>query len=152
MSSLRFSLNHFSVSKFSIAKMSSSARVAILQLNCTSDKLQNRQKSQELLTKAKDFGVQAAFLPECFDFVGENAKQTSEMAEFVDQENGIVEFYRNLAKDLNMVLSLGGFHEKIIGSDKLANTHLLIDQAGEIIGKYRFKNFPFHKVFLCFHD
>ena len=73
-----------------------SCRVAVLQLTCTSDKLRNREKCHELLCKAKNFGAQAAFLPEAFDFIGESAKQTAELAEELNEENGTVAFFSGI--------------------------------------------------------
>ena len=75
-------------------KMSSSCRVAVLQLSCSSDKIRNREKCYELLCKAKDFGAEAAFLPEAFDFVGESAKQTVQLAEELQKENGTVAYFK----------------------------------------------------------
>lgn len=119
------------------AKMSSVSRVAILQLTSTSDKQRNRDKCRELLTKAKLHGAEAAFLPEAFDFIGESSRQSWELAEYLDQDDGTVEFYKNLAKELNMSLSLGGFHEKIPNVQKLANSHVFISQTGHIKAVYR---------------
>ena len=51
--------------------MSTTCRIAVLQMTSTSDKLRNRSKCQSLLQKAKSYGAQAAFLPEAFDFIGE---------------------------------------------------------------------------------
>ena len=79
-----------------IRKMSESCRVAVLQLSCTSDKLRNREKCHELLCKAKDFGAQAAFLPEAFDFIGESAKQTAELAEELNLKGGTVEYFQGI--------------------------------------------------------
>ena len=83
-------------SQYQIRKMSASCRVAVLQLSCTSDKLRNREKCHELLCKAKNYGAQAAFLPEAFDFVGESAKQTAELAEDLNQEGGTVEYFQGI--------------------------------------------------------
>ena len=71
-------------------RMSTSCRVAVLQMTSTSDKERNRRKCEELLRKAKQYGAQAVFLPEAFDFIGESTKQTSELAEFLDEKNGTI--------------------------------------------------------------
>merc|ERR1712110_792641 len=101
--------NIISLYQSQIRKMSASCRVAVLQLSCTSDKLRNREKCHELLCKAKNFGAQAAFLPEAFDFVGESAKQTAELAEELNQKSGTVAYFKDLAVKLDMIISLGGF-------------------------------------------
>ena len=51
------------------------------------------------------------FLPECFDFVGENKEQSVAMAEPLS--GATITEYKKLAKELKTWLSLGGFHEKV---------------------------------------
>ena len=117
-------------------RMSSTCRVALLQITATSDKLENRKTCSGLLQKAKESGAQVAFLPEAFDFIGESSAQTAELAEFVNKPNGTIDFYKSKAKELGLALSLGGFHEKIGQDGKLANTHVFLDKDGNMIGKY----------------
>lgn len=111
-----------------LRKMSSTTcRVAVLQMTSTSDKVRNRQKCEELLRKAKNYGAQAAFLPEAFDFIGESTEQTSQLAEHLNEKNGTIENYQKLASELTMSLSLGGFHERLKNENtKLGNTHVMI--------------------------
>ena len=118
--------------------MSTTCRIAVLQMTSTSDKLRNRSKCQSLLQKAKSYGAQAAFLPEAFDFIGESAKQTIELAESLSEKDGTISFYQSLAANLNISLSLGGFHEALENEDKekLSNTHIFISSKGQIIGRY----------------
>ena len=73
-----------------------------------------------------EIGAQVAFLPEAFDFIGESAKETNELAENLNDSDGTISFYKSLAKELRMALSLGGFHEKLPNS-KIGNTHVSID-------------------------
>ena len=116
-------------------KMSTTCRIAVIQMTSTSDKLRNRSKCQSLLEKAKSYGAQAAFLPEAFDFIGESAQQTVELAES-SLNDGTISFYQSLAAKLNMSLSLGGFHEALKNNQKLSNTHIFISSKGQIIGRY----------------
>lgn len=51
------------------------------------------------------------FLPECCDYVGNDRKETIALAESLTGET--VQFYKQLAKDKNVWLSLGGIHELI---------------------------------------
>lgn len=75
-------------------------------------------------------------MPECPDFVGENATETLELSEpLIDGET--IEFYKTLAKDHNVWLSIGGFHETVTNSDKIQNTHVIINDVGELIEAYR---------------
>ena len=51
------------------------------------------------------------FLPEACDYIGESKQQSMEMAESIEGE--IITAYRKLAKDLDVWLSVGGFHQKV---------------------------------------
>ena len=133
------------VSKLHVRTMASTCRIAVLQLTVTNDKKRNRDKCDQLLKKAASYGAQVAFLPECFDFIGESAKETSELAETIDKPDGLVDFYKQLAKDLNMSLSLGGFHHKNYKYDeeemksnnnKIGNMHIFINNQGQIEATY----------------
>lgn len=42
-----------------------------------------------------------------------------------------------MAKNHNIWISIGGFHETIANSDKIQNTHCVISDAGELIAAYR---------------
>ena len=56
--------------------------------------------------------MQMVFLPEACDYIGESKQQSMEMAESIQGE--VITEYKKLAKDLNVWLSIGGFHEKVI--------------------------------------
>ena len=58
-----------------------------------------------------DFVLQMVFLPEACDYIGESKQQSMDMAESVQGE--IINEYKKLAKDLDVWLSVGGFHEKV---------------------------------------
>lgn len=51
------------------------------------------------------------FLPECFDYVGENRGQSVSMAAPLDSPR--MQGCCELAKELGIWLSLGGYHEKV---------------------------------------
>ena len=55
--------------------------------------------------------LQVVFLPERFDYVGENREQTLSMA--APLESTRMQGLRDLAKELRVWLSLGGYHEKV---------------------------------------
>ncbi|XP_040563266.1 LOW QUALITY PROTEIN: nitrilase and fragile histidine triad fusion protein NitFhit [Lepeophtheirus salmonis] len=116
------------------AKMSSTKKkIAVLQLNVKDNKEDNFQTSKRLLEEAKREGAVFAFLPECFDFIGEDSKFTLENAETI---NGpLISKYKSLAKSLDW-LSLGGFHEKI-NDEMISNTHLIINSEGKLVSEYR---------------
>ncbi len=121
-----------------VQKMSTnSMRVGLVQLTSTSDKSRNREKCSELIKKAKGNGASVVFLPEGFDFIGESSKQTAELAEPLIATDGTIAFYRQLALELNVALSLGGFHERVSNSDRLANSHVFIGADGKVKDVYR---------------
>ena len=51
------------------------------------------------------------FLPECFDYVGESREQSVSMAAPLDSPR--IQGLCELAKELGVWLSLGGYHEKV---------------------------------------
>lgn len=51
------------------------------------------------------------FLPEAVDYIGESKQQSIEMAE--DLNGTTISKYRDLAKQLGIWLSIGGFHQKV---------------------------------------
>ena len=64
--------------------------------------------------KAKtEHGASIVFLPEAFDFIGESGAQTKELAEPLDGPT--ISKYQQLAKELDLEVSLGGFHEATTG-------------------------------------
>jgi hypothetical protein len=50
------------------------------------------------------------FLPEAVDYIAESKQQSIEMAE--DLSGTTISKYRDLAKQLGIWLSIGGFHQK----------------------------------------
>lgn len=52
-----------------------------------------------------------AFLPEAFDYISENKEMCLSLAQSVD--GPIIQDLSQLARELNIWLSLGGFHEKV---------------------------------------
>lgn len=110
--------------------------VAVCQMNSTSDVDRNLGICVDLVRKAKSRGAKVVFLPECFDYVGENQEQTLSMA--APLESPRMQSLRDLAKELGVWLSLGGYHEKGPPDDKrLYNSHVIIDDSGAIVEVYR---------------
>lgn len=87
------------------------------------------------------FFFQFVFLPECCDFVGRDRAETLSLSEPLT--GATVAFYKTLAKTHGVWLSVGGFHEVQLGkdcqpiSDRIYNTHLIIDDCGELVEKYQ---------------
>lgn len=74
------------------------------------------------------------FLPENFNYMKTN---DSSKAEFENLEGPTIQKYKDLANKYKIWLSLGGYQEKIENSKKIYNSHIIIDDAGEIRSIYR---------------
>ncbi|CAG2256040.1 NIT1 [Mytilus edulis] len=108
--------------------------IGVCQLTCTVDKDKNFQISRSLIERAKSKGAKMVFLPEAVDYIGESKQQSIDMAEDL---NGItISKYQDLAKQLGVWISVGGFHQKVKEEKRLLNTHVLIDNNGEIQSTY----------------
>ncbi|XP_027849946.2 deaminated glutathione amidase [Aphis gossypii] len=112
--------------------------IAVCQITSTANKEKNYQMCKALITNAHKCGAKMVFIPESFDYIEEDKAKALEMAESLD--GSLINSYKSLAKSLNIWLSLGGFHEKF-SDTKLRNTHLVINNEGEIAETY-------HKIHL----
>ncbi|VVC41049.1 Hypothetical protein CINCED_3A009336 [Cinara cedri] len=107
--------------------------IAVCQVSSTANKETNFQMCKSLITNAHKCGAQMIFLPEAFDYLEQDQTKSLELAESI---NGpLINNYKSLAKSLDIWLSLGGFHEKF-SETKLRNTHLVINNKGEIAETY----------------
>ncbi|EDV95650.1 GH15824 [Drosophila grimshawi] len=112
--------------------------VAVGQMRATNDKAGNLQQVEQLVAQAKAEQAKLLFLPECCDFVGENRTETLQLAEPLNGQ--LMGKYRQLAKQHQIWLSLGGIHERTgtdEAADKIYNAHVLLDDRGEVAGVYR---------------
>lgn len=109
--------------------------VAVSQLCSGSEKSENLDRSEEIIRKAHSMGVKFLGLPENFAFLGMDEHETFSAAEAI--EGPSIERLRDCAKKLRIWLSLGGFPEKIPGRQKIYNTHLVINERGDIVAIYR---------------
>ena len=67
---------------------------------------------QAILSYSNIFIIfQMVFLPECFDYVGENREQSYSMA--APLRSPRMQRMCDLAKELGVWLSLGGYHEQV---------------------------------------
>lgn len=111
--------------------------VAVTQHTSKDNKDDNFKEFQNQITNASKVGCKLVFLPECFDFIGDNRKQTIELTETIDGQ--LIAKYRNLAADLKVWLFLGGMHERreTNPDNKASNAHIVINDQGEIVRVYR---------------
>uniref|UniRef100_A0A8C3QLU3 Deaminated glutathione amidase n=1 Tax=Cyanoderma ruficeps TaxID=181631 RepID=A0A8C3QLU3_9PASS len=112
--------------------------VAAVQVTSTADKEHNWRQCSALVRRAAAQGARAVFLPEGFDFIGDSPQHSLQLAEPLNGD--IVGRYRQLARECDVWLSLGGFHER--GQDwestgRIYNCHLLLDNSGAVVAAYR---------------
>lgn len=118
--------------------MARKALIAVCQLSSTDDKDHNLRECRELVRQGAARGARMVFLPEAFDHISSSTEVMLRLAESLEGE--LVGSYRQLARESGVWLSLGGFHEQ--GPDwdrerRIYNTHLLLNDSGEIAGLYR---------------
>ncbi|GMH33504.1 hypothetical protein BSKO_01338 [Bryopsis sp. KO-2023] len=110
-------------------------KVAVAQMTSVGDTSANFHTCQSLVHQAVDAKCSMVFLPECFSFIGRIKKESLSIAETCD--GPIMERYKSLARDAKIWLSLGGFQEKGPDENHLHNCHVVIDDTGAIVSKYR---------------
>ncbi|XP_055627600.1 nitrilase and fragile histidine triad fusion protein NitFhit isoform X2 [Toxorhynchites rutilus septentrionalis] len=122
---------------------SNKPKIAIAQMRSTNDKLHNMSQVKSAVEKAKSQEATFVFFPECCDYVGSNREETLRLSEPLTGQT--VAEYKRLAREHGLWLSLGGVHESIVdeatavggGVKNIYNTHVVIDDKGEIVGTYR---------------
>ncbi|CAA6656857.1 unnamed protein product [Spirodela intermedia] len=109
-------------------------KVAAAQMSSTNDLMTNFETC--CLTKeAAAAGVKLICFPENFSFIGAKEGESLKIAESLD--GPIMQRYCSLARDAKTWLSLGGFQEKSFDDGHICNTHVLIDDSGNIRNKYQ---------------
>ncbi|XP_011061723.1 PREDICTED: nitrilase and fragile histidine triad fusion protein NitFhit isoform X5 [Acromyrmex echinatior] len=109
--------------------------IAVCQMRSIADKVKNLQVVSELAAEAKRRSATIAFFPEACDFLADNKKDIVTMAEPL---TGLtVTAYKEIAIKNNIWLSLGGIHEASDNVEKIYNTHVLINNEGELVAMYK---------------
>ncbi|CAF1552417.1 unnamed protein product [Rotaria sp. Silwood1] len=109
-------------------------RIGVCQLNSNDDKQENFNIGQQLINQAKKEQAKIVFFPEAFDYICESKPLTLEKAEPID--GPIINGYRELAKQNQLWISLGGFHQRSGDGTRVLNSHLIINDQGDIVGHY----------------
>ncbi|KAJ0006518.1 hypothetical protein NQD34_013791 [Periophthalmus magnuspinnatus] len=124
----------------SFCRMSSSPLpvAAVCQMTATPDKEANFFVCKNLVEEAKQRGASMVFLPEGFDYIGSNREETLSLSESLGEET--VSRFTDMARKLEVWLSLGGFHER--GPNwktdrRIYNSHIIINDKGDIVTVYR---------------
>jgi predicted amidohydrolase len=110
-------------------------RAAAVQLNSTQDRSRNLETAERLVRDAAGDGAQLILLPERFDMRG--TPEDYERAGAPLEDNPVVEWTRDLARDLRVDLIAGSLSERREGHDKLYNTSVHAGPDGDLRGVYR---------------
>eukprot|EP00667_Euglena_gracilis_P016203 EG_transcript_16933 len=112
-------------------------RVAVVQLCSTAHKAANLDTCERLLKEGAAQGAQLVCFPEAFDFLANSAEERLALAEPIrGPEAHLVNRFRQLARAHRVWLSLGGMKEVADGK-RVYNTHLIVNDAGELASVYR---------------
>ncbi|XAR72073.1 Nitrilase [Bertholletia excelsa] len=114
--------------------MASSIRVAAAQMTSVSDLAANFATCSRLVKEAAASGAKLLCFPENFSYVGAKDGDSLKVAQPLD--GPIMKGYCSLARESSIWLSLGGFQEKGSDDEHLRNTHVIIDDAGNIRSSY----------------
>lgn len=109
-------------------------RAAAVQLNSTSDRDRNLEAAERLVRAAAGDGAELVVLPEKWTLLGD-AEALEAGAEPIGGDS--IAAARGWARELGIDLVAGSFAERAPGSEKPANTSVLIDREGEIGAVYR---------------
>ncbi|KFD53842.1 hypothetical protein M513_05348, partial [Trichuris suis] len=119
----------------SCGKMSE-ALIAVCQMRSESNTEKNWKTCEYLMRTARDRAARMVFFPECFDYMEMSRRESVENA--LTEDGEFIGRFRSLAKELDVWVSLGGFHEKCNqDSKRVYNSHLIIDSSGNVVLKYR---------------
>jgi len=86
-------------------------RVAVLQLNTTSDVDHNLDSLEYWIQRAKNAGASFIVVPEAFSFIGSDT-QKQDLLEPLPEGGPIFDRCKNMAREFECELILGGFHER----------------------------------------
>ncbi|KAL3581478.1 hypothetical protein D5086_015810 [Populus alba] len=116
------------------AMASNSVRVAAVQMTSINDLAANFATCSRLAKEAVAAGAKLVCFPESFSFIAAKDGESVKLAEPLD--GPIMQRYCLLAREAGIWLSLGGFQEKGSDDAHLRNTHVIIDDSGNIRSSY----------------
>ncbi len=109
-------------------------RVAAVQLNSTADRAANLAAAERLVRAAAADGASLIVLPEKWTAMGseEDLRAAAETL-----EGSAIAWARALARELAVEIVAGSILERVPGQQKLSNTSVHIDTAGDVRAVYR---------------
>jgi len=111
----------------------STFRIAACQMNSRDDKAANLASAERLIDEAARLGAQMVGLPEMFNFLATD-EQMADGAEPIDGPTA--QFLRTKAQQHGIYLHGGSIPTVIPGNERVYNTTLVFDPAGEQIASY----------------
>ncbi|MED6168431.1 Deaminated glutathione amidase, chloroplastic/cytosolic [Stylosanthes scabra] len=114
---------------------SNSVRVAAAQMTSINDLASNFATCSLLVKEAASAGAKLLCFPEAFSYVGAKDGDSVSIAEPL--HGPLMQKYCSLARESSIWLSLGGFQERGSDDEHLCNTHVIVDDTGEIRSSYR---------------
>jgi predicted amidohydrolase len=108
-------------------------RVAVCQLNARENRDANLRVARGLLERAASAGARLAVLPEYVDYLGPG--KGAPKPEGADGE--FATFFAEAARELNIWVHAGSFHEAGPDENRTYNTSLVFDPAGALVARYR---------------
>ena len=115
--------------------MSDRIRVACVQLTSRADKAANLERAEALVARAASAGADVVVLPEKWNGIG-GVDVLYELAEPLDGGES-VEAMAGWARRHGITLVGGSITERREGRDKLSNTCVVFDSAGDVAAVYR---------------
>jgi predicted amidohydrolase len=111
--------------------------IAVVSFSSTNSIKTNLKKSVILMKEAAEKGAKAIFFPEATDYVATNSKESVALAQPLTsiESPTFLDIISKYSKELKLIVSLG-VHEKSLESNRIFNTHVLIDN-GDLTGIYR---------------
>jgi len=112
-------------------------KVGLIQLNAGTNKATNIIRARSLVQKAIEAGAEFILLPEVFNYRGplSGGELYHQIAEEIPGKSIIP--FMEMAKKNTVHILAGSIYERKLGGGKIYNTSIMIDDSGNIIGKYR---------------
>ncbi len=108
--------------------------VAVVQFNAKDDKAANIDMAMALIDTAAATGARLVLLPEVWTFMGAQDRLGAMSDPIPGDLTGML---ANKAREHGIYLHSGTFYERLDGDDRVCNTAVVFDPAGEIVATYR---------------
>jgi deaminated glutathione amidase len=117
--------------------MSTTLRIAAIQLNSTDEVDYNLTKVRTLVKTAKEKGAELAALPECFALMGASDETRRLVAESVSPPGPITKALQALASEYQIAIVAGGMAEHSEDPKRPYNSCVFFDENGIVQRVYR---------------